>query len=139
MYCIAPTSWHRLLRAMDRAKKRFPRNAARSGWLTAAAPDRLLAPADCTNIAALDEFIRTGMDRLRNRSGQVILDLSLVRTMNSALLAAVIFLARESRDAGGRVRLASVPAQFKDWAATLGVWNALVHRGIVDDMGPAQT
>lgn len=102
--------------------------------MPASAPaDRLVAPSDCTDIAELDSFIQRGIVSVRRRETHVVVDLSSVKLMNSALLAAVIFLARESRDAGARLQLAGVSAQFRDWASTLGVWAALVNRGIVEE------
>ncbi len=95
--------------------------------------DRILAPSDCTNTDDLDAFIRSGLDRVHGRHRSVTVDLSPVRSMNSALLAAVIFLARESMDRGLRIQLSGVTDQFRDWASTLGVWSALVKRGIVTE------
>lgn len=63
--------------------------------------------------------------RKAQRSDEIHIDLSGLTNMNTALLAALLALGRESRRSGVRLVISSAPELFRDQAATAGVEEAL--------------
>lgn len=91
----------------------------------------ITAPADCTSARALETLVRSVHSALRRGEQVLELDLSAVQRMNSMLLSAVIYLARECWRCGAALQLTGVNDEFRAWATTHGVLRHLHGRGLI--------
>ncbi len=94
---------------------------------------RFDAPTDCTRSDDLSRLVRRIVESLEHHPSAIVIDLSGLRSMNSTLLSAVIYVARECQRVGTPLRLEGVCPLFRSWASTHGVLRHLHLRGLVGD------
>ena len=99
-------------------------------------PPRLAAPADCTESDRLCALVASVLAAIERRPTVVVIDLAPIAQMNSMLVAAIIYLAREARRGGVRLRLEGVDDRFLAWAGLLGVDESIRRSGV---LGPRET
>ncbi len=90
-------------------------------------------PADMTDEDSIRRMVRWGERALERGYRALVVDMSAMRDVNSALLAGLILLSRRTRPLGAQVRLVGAPARFESLMKVYRVDDPLSQAGVYLD------